>query len=62
VSEDGQSWVDNSPESTVTIRDKSGAVVAAFPAVPGATVTATRIRVNAAGFPVATPGTATPTT
>lgn len=62
VSADGQTWVDDSPASFVTVRDKGGAVVMAAPALAaGQRVTATRIRVKAPSFPAGAPPVATPT-
>jgi hypothetical protein len=60
VSEDGQSFVDADPRSTVTIRDAAGAVVMEAPAVGERPVTATRMAPGAPGFP-ATPAAGTPT-
>jgi hypothetical protein len=67
VSEDGQSFVDDSPETTITIRDTAHAVVQVikpYEAGDGSVppVTAIRMAVGAPGFPAGTPGTATPTT
>jgi hypothetical protein len=66
VSDDGQSFVDNSPETTITIRDAGNNVLqvimpyaAADDSVPP--VTAIRMTVGAPGLPVATPEAATPT-
>jgi hypothetical protein len=59
VSEDGQTFVDADPASTITIRDPAGNVVTVLSG--GAPVTATRIGVASDGFPPATPAAATPT-
>ena len=67
VSEDGQSFVDDSPETTLTFRDPANAVVAVIsPYGEGsdgsiAPVTGIRMGVGAPGFPEATDdGAATP--
>jgi hypothetical protein len=60
VSEDGQTLVDDAPETTVTIRDAAGTIVAVIPGTPTVHATAIRMGVGAPGFPAATPGTATP--
>ena len=59
VSEDGQSLVDDAPETTITVRDPVGNVVAVVPGSGG--VTGTRMGVGSDGFPEATPAAATPT-
>jgi hypothetical protein len=60
ISEDGNSWIDDSSASTVTIRDKSGAVIAAISDPTAPPVTAVRIQLKAPGFPEGTPAAATP--
>lgn len=65
VREDGMTFVDDAPESTVTIRDKGGAVVMRVPALPASgPVVGTRIRVKSPGFHegTPTPAEATPAT
>jgi hypothetical protein len=59
VSEDGQSFVDDSPDSGPTIRDAAGNVVAAPRGQPP--VTGVRMRIGSPGFPEATPTAGTPT-
>jgi hypothetical protein len=62
VSEDGQTLVDDSPETTVTIRDAAGAVVNVITGADlGPPATGVRMGVGAPGFPEGTPETATPT-
>jgi hypothetical protein len=62
ASEDGQSFVDDSPETTITIRDTANAVLQVIhPYEPGSStppVTAIRMAVGQPGFPEST---ATPT-
>lgn len=58
VSEDGQSFIDDSPETTVTIRDANNTVVNVIKGGPPAT--GNRMGVGSPGFPVATPTAATP--
>jgi hypothetical protein len=60
VSEDGQSLVDDSPESGPTIRDAYGNVLDVLRGGPP--VTGVRIGVGAPGFPEASPAASTPTT
>jgi hypothetical protein len=56
VSDDGMTFTDDSPESTVTVRDPAGNVVSAIEgARVQAPITAVRIAVGAPGFPEATP-------
>jgi hypothetical protein len=63
VSEDGQTLVDDAPETTITFRDAAGNVVNVVkPATGGARATGVRMGVGAPGFPEATPAAATPTT
>jgi hypothetical protein len=60
VSDDGQSFVDDAPETTITIRDAAGSVVEVIHPFPGAPpATGVRMGVGAPGFP-ATPAAATP--
>jgi hypothetical protein len=62
VSEDGQTFTDDAPESKLTVRDPAGTIVmvvggdGSFPPV-----TATRMGVGSPGFPPGTPATGTPT-
>jgi len=60
VSEDGQSLIDDSPESGPTIRDAQGNVLDVLRGGPP--VTGVRMGVGAPGFPAATPAASTPTT
>jgi hypothetical protein len=60
VSEDGQTFLDDSPQTTNTIRDPLGTIVQQFSGGGGA-VTGTRIRVGSDGLPQGTPTPATPT-
>ncbi len=65
VSEDGQTFIDDGPETTLTYRDAVNAVVAVITpyqegdgSIPP--VTATRMKPGAPGFPAATSAAATP--
>ncbi len=60
VSEDGQTLLDDSPETTVTIRDADGVILDAIRGGPP--VTGIRMGVGAPGFSPATPTVTTPTT
>ena len=60
ISEDGNAWIDDNSASTVTIRDKAGAVIAAISDPTAPPVTATRIRLKAPGFPEGTSPAGTP--
>jgi hypothetical protein len=65
VSADGQSFVDDSPETTLTFRDAANAVlrvITPYQAGDGSVppVTGIRMGVGAPGFPAGTPDTATP--
>jgi len=60
VSADGQTLLDDNPESGPTIRDAAGAVVDVLRGGPP--VTAVRMGVGAPGFPAASPVASTPTT
>lgn len=55
VSDDGQHFVDDDPETTLTFRDANGALVAAITPfqgdTPGAPVTGTRMAIGAPGIP-----------
>lgn len=62
VSDDGQSFIDDAAETTVTIRDATHTVVAVIPGPPEPPATGVRMRVGAPGFPEGTPTAATPTT
>jgi hypothetical protein len=66
VSEDGQQFTDNSPETTITYRDTTNAVVAVIQPFAGSnssgpSVSATRMQVGNPGFPEGTPKAGTPT-
>jgi hypothetical protein len=65
VSEDGQHFVDDSPETTLTYRDASGTVIAAIIPFQGngpiTPVTGTRMAMGAPGIPAVTTTEATPT-
>jgi hypothetical protein len=62
VSEDGQTIVDDAPETTITMRDAAHNVVEVVTPYPGGVpATGVRMGVGAPGFPEGTPGTATPT-
>jgi hypothetical protein len=58
VNEDGQRFVDDSPESGPTIRDAQGAILDVLRGGPP--VTGVRMAVGVPGFPEATPASATP--
>ncbi len=62
VSEDGQSFVDDAPETTVTIRDPAGAVMTVIPGDSSPPVRRSRMGVGSPGFPAGTPSAGTPTT
>ena len=54
VSEDGQTFVDDAPETTITIRDPAGNVVEIINPFPGAPpATGVRMSVGSPGFPEA---------
>jgi hypothetical protein len=56
VSDDGLTFMDNSPDSSTTIRDPMGKVLNVIPRSPDAPpVTAVRIEAGAPGFPEGTP-------
>jgi hypothetical protein len=66
VSDDGQTFIDDAPETTLTYRDTAGSIVQAI--TPFATgggdiqpVRGYRMAVGAPGIPAATPETGTPT-
>lgn len=59
VSEDGETFVDDSPESMITIYDPVGSVVTVLSGGPP--VTASRIRAGSVIVPTGTPQPATPT-
>jgi hypothetical protein len=62
VNDDGQSFIDDAPETTITIRDAAGSVVEAIKPLPGAPpATGVRMGVGSPGFPEATPTAGTPT-
>jgi hypothetical protein len=61
VSNDGQTIVDDSPDTTIAVRDASGAVVDVIKPYPGAPpATGVRMGVGAPGFPEGTPAAGTP--
>lgn len=65
VADDGQSFVDHSPETALTLRDAANTVVQVitpYQAGDGSVppVTAVRMKVGAPGFPQATPAVGTP--
>jgi hypothetical protein len=60
VSADGQSFVDDSPETSATIRDAQGTVLDVLRGGPP--VTGVRMGVGAPGFPPATPAAGSPST
>jgi len=67
VGDDGQSFVDNSPETALTFRDAANNVVQVITPYQGGAgtvppVTAVRMAVGAPGFPAGTPAAGTPTT
>jgi hypothetical protein len=61
VSDDGQTFIDDAPETTVTVRDAANAVVDVIPGPPAPPATGVRMGVGAPGFPAATPAASTPT-
>jgi hypothetical protein len=64
ISEDGNSFVDDSPDSYAEIRDPAGAIVMSTESAHARVaepVTATRFTVDNPGFPEGTPAAATPT-
>jgi hypothetical protein len=63
VSDDGQTFIDDAPETTITIRDAAGSVVEVIKSFPGGPpATGVRMSVGAPGFPDGTPTAGTPTT
>lgn len=60
VSEDGQTFTEDDPETTLTVRDAAGAVVTVIGGDNFPPVTATRLAVGSPGFPESTPVAATP--
>ncbi len=61
VSDDGQSLIDDAPETTVTVRDAANNVVNVINPNPGGPpATGVRMGVGSPGFPPATPATGTP--
>lgn len=62
VSEDGQTFVDDDPETTVTIRDPLGNIVQVIPGDASPPVYGTRIGVGSVVYPAATPAAGTPAT
>ena len=61
VSDDGQSFIDDAPETTVTVRDAANAIVAVIPGPPAPPATGVRMGVGAPGFPATTSAASTPT-
>jgi hypothetical protein len=63
VSDDGQTFIDDAPETTITIRDATGSVVEVIKSFPGdPPATGVRMSVGAPGFHDGTPTAGTPTT
>jgi hypothetical protein len=62
VSDDGQSFIDDAPETTVTVRDAANNIVAVIPGPPAPPATGVRMGVGSPGFPVGMPAASTPTT
>jgi hypothetical protein len=60
VSDDGQSIIDDAPETTVTVRDAANAIVEVIPGPPNPPATGIRMAVGAPGFPAGTPTAGTP--
>lgn len=60
VSDDGQSIIDDDPETTVTIRDAANNIINVIPGPPSPPATGVRMAVGAPGFPEGTPTAATP--
>jgi hypothetical protein len=59
---EGQTMVDDAPETTITVRDAAGNVVDVAKPFPGSPqATGIRMGVGAPGFPEATPTAGTPT-
>jgi hypothetical protein len=62
VSDDGQTLIDDAPETTITIRDATNAVVQVIHPNPGSPpAMGVRMGVGAPGFPIGTPVAGTPT-
>jgi hypothetical protein len=62
VSDDGQTIIDDAPETTVTIRDAANTIVNVVNGPPSPPATGIRMGVGAPGFPEATPEAGTPAT
>jgi hypothetical protein len=60
VSDDGQSIIDDAPETTVTVRDAANTIVNVITGAGGPPATGVRMGVGSPGFPPATPTAATP--
>jgi hypothetical protein len=61
VSDDGQTIIDDAPETTVTVRDAANNIVNVIPGPPSLPATGVRMAVGAPGFPEGTPTAGTPT-
>ena len=62
VSDDGQTLIDDAPETTVTVRDAANTIVNVITPSPGGpAATGVRMGVGSPGFPPATPTGGTPT-
>jgi hypothetical protein len=62
VSDDGQTLIDDAPETTITIRDAANTVVQVIPGPPNPPARGVRMAVGAPGFPAGTPAAGTPST
>jgi hypothetical protein len=62
VNDDGQSFIDDAPETTVTIRDAVNTIVAVIGGPPAPPATGVRMGVGSPGFPAGTPAAGTPST
>jgi hypothetical protein len=61
VSDDGQSFVDDAAETTITLRDAATKVVQVIPDPPNPPATRIRMGVGSPGFPIGTPTAGTST-
>jgi hypothetical protein len=61
VSDDGQTFLDDAPETTVTIRDAANTIVDVISGAPTPPATGVRMRVGAPGFPEGASTATTPT-
>jgi hypothetical protein len=62
VSDDGQTFVDDAPETTITIRDAAGQIVDVIPGPPAQAATGVRMGIGSPGFPDGTPVSGAPGT